>query len=391
MAILLGILLLFPLVSAANIGVSPARINFDDVLRGGFSQRKITITVDSNNPIQVELKPRGEIKDWLNFTKKANVSKNSPYRLPISVSPPSDIPNGNYSGFLRLSTSTLGDAKEGHATGIVKTTLDLVINVRITDIEEINCKASSFKVESAEKGDPILFSMDVDNTGNVRLSPRVKVDIWNQEKTRVVKEKDTSSGDIRPTQEEKILIEIPSSDLEIGQYWAEVSAVDCYNTQTLTFDILEEGALKAEGKLKNIVAKPWAKEKETIPIKVKFENTGEQSIRSQFRGEVSLGDKVINLLESRERLVLTGDSKTFEFYFTPQEEGRYVVSGRVFYSGKRTFEKSAVINVKNKGLDLNSFLLPSVYLILVVGIGILIYKIRKERKSYQNKFMGLGK
>ena len=42
----------------------------------------------------------------------------------------------------------------------------------------------------------------------------------------------------------------------------------------------------------------------------------------------------------------------FNIFFTPEEQGRYVISGRVVYNKKLTFEKSSILNVQPSEEDL---------------------------------------
>ena len=54
-----------------------------------------------------------------------------------------------------------------------------------------------------------------------------------------------------------------------------------------------------------------------------------------------------------------GETNDFEFYFTPQEPGKYVVSGRVYYDGKKTFCRQfgtypLIVGVKER-LELKKF------------------------------------
>jgi len=388
--LLLLIIFILPIVSGANIGVTPATIHFKNVLRGGYAERSVIISVDSENPIKISLTTRGEIKDWLNFSSlEFEVNKSSPYRLKVSVNPPEDIPNGNYTGFIKLTASQDTKAAEGHATGAVIASLDLYTIVEITDIEYFSCKATNFKVESAEKGDPIIFSLDVYNGGNIRIKPRIKIDIWDQEQINLVKEVEFSETEIIPTTKKKVIIEVDSGDMELGQYWADVSAIDCYSSSTLTFDVLEPGALKASGILEKIITNPWINEEETTMIQAVFKNNGEKTVRAQFKGKINKGNKIIQILESEKILVPIDNSTTFNFYFTPKEKGKYIVSGRVFYEGKRTYEKSAVINVKPSGFKLSSLFIPLIYLILIILIAFMLYKINKEKRILNNKMRAL--
>ncbi|MCX6750035.1 MAG: hypothetical protein NTZ83_01105 [Candidatus Pacearchaeota archaeon] len=368
-------------ISSANMGVSPATIYFKDVLRGGYAEKTVTITIDSAEPTKVSLTPRGDIAEWLSFEKKEfEVSKNKPYYLKIMIQPPIDIPNGNYSGFLRVTTSSKGKTVEGQAVGVVNAALDLYIEVDITDVEYSSCRASGFNVQSAEKGDDILFNVNVYNEGNIRLSPTIKIDVWDQERTEIVKQIEFSDEIVIPTTEKQLNISMSSSDLEIGQYWAEVTSIECYSSETLTFDVLEEGALKAQGTLLRITSPTWIKVDDTTLIEALFENTGEKSVNARFKGEITLGSKIVQILESESSSVGIGELETFKFYFTPRKEGRYIVTGIVLYDGKRTFEKSTVINVERKGFVWDRLKMPLIYLILIVAIAYLAYKIKKERR-----------
>jgi hypothetical protein len=384
--IIANLIMLLSFVSSANIGVSPATIHFDNVLRGGYAEKTVTITIDSTEPVKVSLAPRGDITEWLSF-KEMNfeVSKGKPYYLKITLQPPIDIPNGNYSGFLRITTASKGTAVEGQATGIVNAALDLYIEADITDVQYTSCRAWGFNVQSAEKGDNVIFNLDVSNDGNVRLSPTIKIDVWNQDKTQIVKHIDYSEDMIIPTTEKQLIIKMDSSDLDIGQYWADVTSVECYSSDTLTFDVLEPGALKAQGTLLSVTSPPWIKVGDTTLIEALFENNGEKSVDARFKGEITLGNKIIQILESESSSVDIGKLDTFKFYFTPKKEGRYIVTGIVLYDGKRTFEKSTVINVEKKGFGWSTIKMPLIYLLLIIAIAYLAYRIRKEEK--RNKKM----
>ena len=376
-----NLILLISFVSSANIGVSPATIYFDNVLRGGYAERTVTITIDSSEPIKVTLAPRGDVGQWLSFKEKEfEVSKGKPYYLKVALQPPTDIPNGNYSGFLRLTTSSKGSTVPGQATGIVNAALDLYITTDITDVEYSACRAGGFGVQSAEKGDDIVFKLNVYNEGNIRLSPTIKIDVWNQERTEIVKQFEYSDAMVIPTTEQELNIRMSSSNLDIGQYWAEVTSVECYASEILTFDVLEEGALKAQGTLLSVTSPPWIKVGDTTLIEALFENNGEKNVNARFKGEITLGSKVVQILESESSSVDIGKLETFKFYFTPKKEGRYIVTGIVLYDGKRTFEKSTVINVEKKGFGWNTIKMPLIYLILIIAIAYLAYRIKKEEK-----------
>jgi len=145
---------------------------------------------------------------------------------------------------------------------------------------------------------------------------------------------------------------------------------------------VEEGALKAQGSLTKIITLPWVDKGDTTSIKAYFENTGEKTVQAMFKGEITQNGKIVQILESEKNSVSIGEINEFNFYFTPREVGKYIVTGRVFYDGKRTFEKSAVINVRDSGFKLSKLKMPAIYLVLIILIAFLLYKIRKERGGY---------
>lgn len=370
-------------VYAANVGVSPASIYFPDVLRGGYAERSVTVSADSIEPIGIQISTWGEAKDWINYSEDFfELVKDSPHQLNIFVTPPDDIPNGNYTGFVRIMTSSLGESIEGHAVGVVRSSLDLAITIEIVDSEIIQCKTSHFEVNSVEKGDDIVFIMDILNEGNIRINPRIVVDIWNSDQTEIIHHVDFSDQQVLPTREDKFLVRVPSGGFDVSQYWAEVSVLDCFSSALLTFDVLGVGALSANGVLLRILSVPNASIGDTVLIEASFKNTGEKEVEAQFKGRITKNGKLVQILESPTSDVLINDIEKFPFYFTPQESGRYVIDGRVYYDSKKTFEKSAVIEIMDYGKGY-PYLLIIVYIILAVLIIYLIYKVRKERIKYR--------
>jgi len=380
------------LVSAVNVGISPATTTFEGVLRGGYSEKSVVISVDSESPVLIEVEPRGEIAQWINYSfDNFTVSRGRPYSLKIIANPPADVPNGNYTGFLRFMTAQLGQGVEGHAVSVVRTSLDLAITVEITDIEVRDCRAYSFEVRSVEKGDDIIFNFEVLNKGNIKIRPRTVIDVWDQDQLEILKSQEFSEKEVLPTTKGNFSLRMDSSSLELGQYWADISVVDCYSSQTLTFDILAPGALKAEGVLLGILTNKTAEVNTNVPIEVSFKNIGEKDVEAYFKGKVTLGDKIIQVLETDKMNVPISSIETFSLFFTPTEPGRYIISGRVFYSGKKTFESSTVLEVVSRGFALKSLLLPLAYIVLIFLIGFLFFKIRKEKKLYVNKLKQIKK
>jgi hypothetical protein len=380
--------MLSPLALGQNvIGVSPGNIDFMNVLRGGYAERVLTISFDSEEEVSINLSARGEIAEWVNFPDdNLTVSKENPLRVTLSIEPPSDIPNGNYTGFVRVVSGAVGkDGAIGHAAGKIVAAIDIEMRVEITDNEILECSAKEFYIGSVERGEKILVKFFMNNRGNVRLRPTLIVDIWDQDQITIVKHLELRNVEVLPTRSSVLNFSIDSKEMDVGQYWAKMEVPDCFSSDILTFDVLEPGTLKAEGIILGIRNKPVAEEGETVPIIVTFKNVGEKEIDAQFRGKITYGDKIVQLLESEKAIVPIYSITNFSFYFTPEMEGKYIISGRVFYDKKRTFESSNVLNVIAKLLGWKIWFVRGLYLLIISSLIILAYKIRTERRRYLSR------
>jgi hypothetical protein len=387
MILVFSLVLIINFVSATNIGVSPASLNFEQVLRGGYSEKYITISVDTEDEVKGTISFRGEIEEWMNSSEyNFTVKKSNPQRILVSISPETDIPNQNYTGFMRIFVDSNAGAIDQQAVGVVKTALDLAINLEIVDFEIKECSAKDFIINSVEKGDPLLINVSISNRGNIRLKPVIESKIWDQDQLQVVKTELYQKQEIKPTKEDFVTFEINTADMEVGQYWIELSAIDCYANQLLTFDILEPGAYKSNGYIKSIIAPSWTDVKKTVNVSALFVNTGERTVNARFVGKIMLGERTIQKIESDPVSVQINEEFPFQIYFTPQTEGKYILSGRVFYDSKRTFEKSAIINVQSSGFDFVKMITYIIYGLLIAGIAYLIYRIRIERREIFSKF-----
>jgi hypothetical protein len=387
-SILVGLLILFLInfASAASIGVSPASLEFKGILRQGYAERQIVLSTNSLDDVGIVIEPFGEIADWMSLEENEFIiTYENPRPLILSISPPIDTPNGNYTGFARITSTPFGEVQEGMAVGNVRTYLDLLVNVEVTDREVIRCTLENYEIHSVEKGDDLVLEIDFLNRGNVRLKPKVSLDIWNFDQTNIILTKDFIESEVLPTKESRLELRIPTNDFEFGQYWMEVTLPDCYENKLTTFDVLEEGTLTAKGVLLGIANKKIANISETVPISAKFKNNGEKELESQFSGKITLGKEIIQIIDTPQAKVSVGEEHSFDFFFTPKKKGEYIISGRVIYNGKRTFESSSTLEVIGSDFSLKTVIFSIAYAIVIFLILIFIYRIIKEKRKYKQR------
>ncbi len=371
---------------AAVVGVSPSIVKFNNMLKGGYADVRVTASTSFDTPLKAHFETQGEVGEWIRLQPSVDefiFSKDEPYTFNMIIEPPEDTQNGNYTGRLEITTDELATVESGAGSSVIAQ-VAILIYVEVTGEETIACNAGAIATQSAEVGDPFLVRATVDNKGNVRLRPEVIIEVWDQYQTRVVKTYRFLGQQILPTNEGTITQEI-ENDLELGQYFADVFVKECGVSRITTFDIVGRGQLADSGKLLGIHTNDITYEKETMPIFSKFTNTGKTKVIAQFKGEIVDLDnnKIVHVLESDSLEVNPGETTEFRMFYVPEKAGDYQISGRILYNNKLTFEeKSKVVQVVKTKSGFRSWIfLFILYLIIGLIILILIGKIRKARKK----------
>lgn len=371
-------------VLGVSIGISPGRVTFENLLQEGYAERTVTISTNSEEILSGTARPRGDISGWVSFnpdTRDFQISKSNPYKLKVVVQPPEDIPNGNYSGSIEFVTDTIGSV-EGRAGGIVKAAVTQLLNVEVSGDEIIECRAGAFSIKDAEIGFPLEFAATVINDGNVRLNPTFTFDFQDQYQEGTVLQEELVGQQVLPTTESRITGRI-DQELGVGQYWVDARAEECDTEQILTFSVVEKGGIIDNGVLKSIFNKPWVAVGEPVEFIIKFANQGKRDVSAIFKGTIRLNDKIVEVIETEEVIVPAGKEEDISVFYTPIESGRHVLSGRITYNKKLTFEKSSILNVEVSGEVKESFnIFPLLlYLIIVITILFIIRKILKEKRK----------
>ena len=379
--VLLAIIL--HIVDAVSIGVSPGNVMFDNMLKGGYAERTVKVTTNSNEDIIARLDVSGEIIDWLRLepnNKTFVLSSAKPYELKLIIETPDDARSDSYSGNVEFIIESFGDIS-GRAGGFVKPGVRLIIGAVVSDREIRTCNSGAFDFDDIEIGFPLKLSLTVANDGNVRIKPKISFDIWDQNQEKLVMSESFSGSEILPTTQEQITKTF-SNNLEIGQYWANVDVDECGSSSLLTFSVVEKGGIVDNGVFEGITNKPWVYVEEPVEIKATFKNNGPRTVYAKFMGDVKLDNKIVEVIETEEIDVLSQETADFISYFTPDKPGRYVVSGRIIYNRKLSYEKASVINANypteiGQGIK---FLPLVIYIIIIVTILFLARSIIKTKR-----------
>ncbi|MCX6710110.1 MAG: hypothetical protein NTV63_04140 [Candidatus Woesearchaeota archaeon] len=379
-------LILFSYNTFASLGVSPATLRFPNLLRGGFSQRSILISTMSD-AMKVDIHAEGNISSWLSFSNYTiNVSAGNSKPIKVFVKPPIDVPNGNYSGYIVVTRKPL--ETQALSTGIgnlVIMSVNIPVDVVITDIETIDCTANSFLISDAEEGSQPKLAVSIINSGNVRMSPVIRADIWDQEKENALEFLEFNADEILPSVEQQFEFSMPLQELPVGQYWAQMSVPECRNSELLTFDILKKGSLTTSGKLIQIKNLPWLNLGATAKISAIFKNDGKKDVSARFKGIVSIDGQIIKVLESEQLNIPVGETVDLNTFFKPEAMGRYVISGKVYYDRKVTYELSSILNVIEGKKGISGITIAYIA-IIAISLFLLFIIFKKRRKKRVRRF-----
>jgi len=373
-----------------SISVTKAVIDYNDVLKGGYAEDVLYVSTDApfNVPISYEL--LGDIKDWVSVDPDLNAVNSTVYisnanyqAIRIIIQPPADTPIGNYSGTIRLITGTLNNA-QGQYGSQLQAAFMIRINVRVTGTQLLSCSGAGVIIRDSEIGSPLEYSMNVGNSGNIRVRPTATIDIWNQDQTKLIMTKnlDFNNLEVLPTTTQAFYNSF-ASNLRIGQYWAYVTVQPCGNSNLATFNVYEKGTIVDSGELLRIDNKPWAKVDEIVPINAVFKNTGERTVSAKFKGVITSENRIVQTLDSEFYDIAPGQTGTIQVFFTPQRYGQYIITGRILYNNKLSFEKSSVVNV-NEGvehMDNSVWIYALVFIVIIIIVLLLLIRIRKKKHS----------
>lgn len=372
--IIFGVLLpLFTnIVNAANMYISPDDIRLTNVLIGGYAEKIITITTDSEVPLEFELSAAGQIKDWIGFSPNTSlkVSKASPLHLKVMVKPPKTAAEGTYSGSLKIyfEQKQLGTTSEN--------LFELKISMGITDKIVKQAIVKNIFVKDTEKDHLIDFFIDIANTGNIEVKPTAKVEI--EGKSNIYEEV------LLPFEEKEIVISL-GNDLDIGNYIAKI-AVLLDNVpiidKFLPFNILEKNSLIRKGTLLYIKNEERIHVNDKVRVDSLFKNTGEISVYTKFKGKIYFDDIIIQEIESEELYAPVNKTITLTSYFVPEKIGLYKIVGQVIYSTTITEEKESIVDVRPKSESLEIIPLAInlwvIFFLIILFLGITNIVLRKN-------------
>ena len=385
-------------VTSLDIALTPGSLNFGTVLRDGFSQGSFKFSTYSEKPITVMLynsQPNSLMNSWIymhsvngsdiKIGDKIQLDKNHPLIIFITFEPANDAPNGDYDTTIGATVEVSADTSEnvGETVAKIKTGISIRLSGSINDVESISCSATNLIINSPENGESVIFNTRIKNTGNIILNPRLEIEIWDKDKTRLIKKIDGNLGMIKPTINAETQYEFDSSNLPPNEYVASVSLKQCnVENKLMSFRVLEIGTKNLDGRIKSLDIPSIVYGFKPLRIRVTFENFGSQSVASQAICHIYKDNIEIVPPPVSEKSIIVKAKESAELdsgYFTPvqtkNDEDRYVAKCYVHYGNKQTDEYSKVFFVKKeaeKKSNNPAILIVGMVLLILILIGVII-------------------
>jgi len=365
------LLLLAAFAQAMSIGAGPSDIEFDNVLKGGYAERVVTVSTAGDEDLTITVEVMGDITGWISIkpSNTFNLPPKGRTEIAVVLQPPVDAANGEYSGSLYIRASPVAVITEGTGAS-VGGAVKIGLTAEVTGDEVVDYKLSEVRVSDTEIGFPIRFNVSVKNKGNVKVSPTIHIEIFDRLKKNLLKVVDYTDLTVLPTITESVVISVPTKGLEVGKHVATISS-DLGGSASVEFNIMAPGTLAMKGLLSGVsVNKHWVQVGELVEVNGLFLNRGELLIEgAKLKGQVYLvsedfkTEKLVEVFESDMLNVPVNSQQSFKSYFKPTSAGRYVVRGSVIYQGKETRKKETILNVLPQEKN---------YTLYYIGVGVLV-------------------
>lgn len=365
--------------TALSIGISPGLLNFDNVFRGGYGEKTLTLSTGGDEDLFVVAKFEGQGAPWLTLQPNlvnARLKKDSPISFKVKLQLPPTVGTGCYNASLVVSTVSSENISAGGVSGAkFMPGLIVPIIINVTGEELLDYEVTRFTVGDAEKDELIEYSIVVKNKGNVMVTPNMTVEILSADKSKVITTAEVNAISILPSTEGAIDGSLSSEGMKIGTYWLRLTPYirdRVLNKREVDFKIVEVGTISLTGVFSDLIIPQKAVPGDKIKITAYFNNTCDKVLEAQSSCEVLVAGKLLDTVESKTLRVSSGSVAELTSYFDVPSEGNYNFRCYIDYQNKQTdtIERVLVAGATASQSDYSSYI---IYILVGLTTLILIY------------------
>jgi len=328
----LVLLCLLFLLSSAYALSAPEELRFASILPGGYAEKILEISDTETSLITASIS--GPVGSWLSVSPaKGYVNSGWPFKLKITVNPPTDALPGTYAAYV-----TLDQPSADSTTIYLGPPKSVRILVDITQTQTIQAQVKEIEIFAQEN--KIVGLADVENTGNTNIIPRLVLEIEGQQAS------EENSVSILPTKVETVKAEFNATNLANNVY--DVKASVYLQNELLRQDIIPVSLGKSsEGELVSLSTSPLSEIGKATQITALFKNDGENEVLAQLKVIITRSAGDIEQIESDKIIVQPHQTANLTSFFVPQESDTYAITGYVVFDSSATPEKQIALNVQS--------------------------------------------
>ena len=340
----------------AGVGLSPACVSFEKMVRGGYAERYLTISNPVDENVSVFINLEGDVAGWITIEPSSfNMSGVGFKIIKIITKPPGHIPNGVYKGrVVVISKPALPPEElEAGSSIIVASVVAADISVEISDLQLLRYKVERINLPDTEECRPILINLNLRNTGNVNATPRFHVEIKSKDGGTLLQQYDRTADPILPTTTSTVNLRVPYKIEQFkcipsGEYLSDIKSYAdgaLMDSSVLSFKIYPRGTLTVAGEILELKVPENITLGEVAKIEALFKNTGQIPVVAKLNVEVYQGGRLVETLNSDPVEVYMGGVQPLVAYFSPKGGGKYTFLVSVLFEEKKSDIREAEMEV----------------------------------------------
>ncbi len=363
-------------VCAQGIGVSPTKLEVK-LLRGQEARTSFIVFNPSDESIEFSIYNK-ELPIWFEFIPThGTIDAKANKEIDVLIKPDDLVSNGEYNSLIYVGL----DGKSYRQGLSLDIGTAIKTKIIITGKQIINLIVKDITIKDVEQDSFVIFEFDVLNNGNVKVKPNAEITI--KRNGFIIDKFERGLDEVIPGESKRLIAEWNTTNKDVGDYIAlvELRINDRVIKQaSLDFKVLPYGELGIDGELKELVVVKDISTEDIVKIKGIFVNKGNTNVKARLNGELYYNNKFIDIFESEEFLVMSGEEKELIAYINSLQQGNYKIKASVFYNGKQTSVKELFFSIKENKSP-NQHIFGTVIMFSIVISGYFSYEVFRKIKS----------
>ncbi len=377
----------------ASIGVAPGSVTIGNAVRGTQYSRLITFFNDGDSELTFNIVRDGDAANWATLhpasdpkttADKIDVAASGRTQFLLEIAVPSDAADGVATGTISFQ-STVSDSQsaQGQGRANVSAGVGVSLSVTVGGTQTLSGSVLDAYADDVEVGSPAVIETTFNNTGNVLAQPDIKAAI-RDDSGNSVGEASPLDSSVDPGQTMTIGSNWDTGKASTGAYVATVTVNLDGNqifSQDVSFNVVPVGALK-QGVLQKLSLENSPQAGGSADLTADFQNKTHQDMTASFVANIYRDGKLLDAQTTDPQPVPAGQTITVKASLNVPDNGKYMIRGKVTYSGKETDTKEIDFSVGDGGgLPVLPLAVGGVAIVGVAGAGFAAWRLRRRSPS----------